>query len=179
LSEGAAYAPKLVLSSVAMRMSEEHVPAIFGAVTNSGKRPIDQLRLAVTWYQGRGKSLKVVHREEHPIVLTPIEFTDFTRPVIPFLPGETRRFGFVLNAPIEVQQDAAPYITVDWTGFTHSAAPLPKLETASGSASSPQAGTALGAGGAGHENIAKPATPQIAATRESGGHRPTPSLSSH
>jgi hypothetical protein len=127
----ATYGANLKLTGVTMRMAEERVPAIFGEVTNSGSRPIDELRLAVTWYQGRGKNLKIAHREEHPIVLTPIEFTDFSRAVIPFLPGESRQFGFILSAPPEVQQNAAPYVRVGPIAFTQLAAPLPKLETAS------------------------------------------------
>jgi hypothetical protein len=149
MSENTAYAPKLVLSKVVMRVSEERVPAIFGVVTNSGKRAIDQLSLAVTWYEGRDKSLKVVNREEHPIVLTPIEFTDFSRPVIPFLPGETRHFGFTLNAPIDVEQEAAPYVTIAWIGFTESTAPQPRLETAA--ASDPRPGSAPAAGARTHQ----------------------------
>ncbi|HKV56574.1 MAG TPA: hypothetical protein VJN94_18205 [Candidatus Binataceae bacterium] len=123
----AAYAAKLALGNVAMRMSEQRVPAIFGAVTNSGDRPIDELRLAVTWYEGRGKNLKVAYREEHPIVLTPIEFTDFSQEVIPFLPGEERRFGFALSAPPNVQQDGSPYVTIASVAFSQIPAPLPTL----------------------------------------------------
>src|SRR5579863_2069371 len=127
IAERSAYIPKLTLSGVAMKMSEERVPAIFGAITNSGDKGVDEVELAVTWYQGRGKNLKAVHREEHPVVVTPITFTDFTSPVIPFLPGETRRFGFILTAPTPVQQAAAPYVTIASVAFTQSAAPLPKL----------------------------------------------------
>jgi hypothetical protein len=127
----AAYGAKLKLDRVAMRMAEERVPAIFGDITNAGNKPIDELRLAVTWYRGRGKELKVVEREEHSIVLTPIEFTDFTREVIPFLPGERRQFGVILSAPPQVQQSATPYVTVASVAFTQIPAPLPKLRTAS------------------------------------------------
>jgi hypothetical protein len=125
----AAYGAKLKLDGVAMRMAEERVPAIFGDITNAGNRPIDELTLAVTWYQGRDKNLKVVQREEHSIVVTPIEFTDFIRPVIPFLPGEKRQFGFILSAPPQVQQNATPYVTVASLAFTQIPAPLPKLDT--------------------------------------------------
>jgi hypothetical protein len=127
----AAYGAKLKLDKVAMRMAEERLPAIFGDVTNAGNRAIDELRLSVTWYQGRGKSLQVLQREEHSIVVTPIEFTDFTRQVIPFLPGETRQFGFILNAPSEIQQNATPYVTIASIGFTEIPAPLPRLEASS------------------------------------------------
>ena len=111
-----------------MRMAEERVPAIFGGITNSGNKPIDELRLAVTWYQRRGKDFKVMHREEHSIVVTPIEFTDFSRQVIPFLPSEKRQFSFILNASSEVQQNATPYVTIASVAFTQIPAPLPKLD---------------------------------------------------
>jgi len=122
-----AYAAKMKLSGVAMKMSERRVPGIFGAIANAGDRPVDDVRLAVTWYEGRGRDLKAVYREEHPVVLTPIEFTDFSEQVIPFAPGETRRFGFVLTAPAEVQQAASPYVTIASIAFTQIAAPMPRL----------------------------------------------------
>jgi polyisoprenoid-binding protein YceI len=127
----AAYGAKLKLDKVAMRMAEERVPAIFGDVTNGGNRPIDELRLAVTWYQGRGKDLKVVQREEHSIIVTPIEFTNFSSQVIPFLPGEKSQFGFILDAPPETQQNATPYVSIASLAFTEIRAPLPKLVDAS------------------------------------------------
>jgi hypothetical protein len=123
-----AYGVKLKLDGVAMRMAEERVPAIFGDITNAGNKPIDELRLAITWYQERGKDLKVAQREEHSIVVTPIEFTDFSRRVIPFLPGEKRQFGFILSAPPEIQQNSTPYVTVASLAFTQIPAPLPKLD---------------------------------------------------
>lgn len=127
-------AKKIVLSDVAMRMSEERVPAIFGSITNAGDRAIDGVQIAVTWYEGSGKNLKTVYVEKHPVVITPMEFTDFSLPVLPFIAGEKRPFGFILTAPVQVQQDAAPYVTVSAIVFTHSSAPLPKL--ASGNAPS-------------------------------------------
>jgi hypothetical protein len=123
-----AYSAKLKLDGVAMRMAEGRVPAIFGEITNAGNTPIDELRLAVTWYQGHRQDLKVVQREEHAIIVTPIEFTEFSREVIPFLPGEKREFGFILSAPSEVQQNATPYVSVGSLAFTQIPAPLPKLD---------------------------------------------------
>ena len=118
-ASSAAYAARqLVLSGVAMRMAEERVPAIFGTITNRGGRPLDDVDLIVTWYEGRGKDLKAVYTEKHPIVATPFEFTDFSRPVIPFVPRASRPFGFILNAPVQVQQDAAPYVTIGAVAFT-------------------------------------------------------------
>jgi|GEM_PF-388306 len=123
-----AYAAKsLRLGDIAMSMSEERVPAIFGSITNTGARALDAVQIAVTWYQGRGKDLKVAYAEKHPVVTTPIEFTDFSVPVIPFVPGEKRQFGFILTAPVQVQQYAAPYVTISAITFTYLKAPLPKL----------------------------------------------------
>jgi hypothetical protein len=123
-----AYAAKsLMLSDIAMRMSEERVPAIFGSIANTGDRVLDAVQIAVTWYEGRGKNLKVAYLEKHPIVVTPIEFTDFSVPVRPFVRGEKRLFGSILTAPVQVQQDAAPYVTISAIAFTYLKAPLPKL----------------------------------------------------
>jgi hypothetical protein len=111
-TEDRAYAIRLTLSDVAMKMSDARVPAIFGTLRNTGGRAVDALTLTVTWYQGRGKDLQAVAHEEYPVVATPVEFTDFTRPVLPFAPRESRPFGFVLTAPANVQQEASPYITI-------------------------------------------------------------------
>jgi hypothetical protein len=62
-------------------------------------------------------------------VATPLEFTNFGRPVLPFVPGETRSFGFRLTASPEVQQKATPDLTVTSIVFTQSSAPLPKPAT--------------------------------------------------
>jgi hypothetical protein len=105
-------ARSLKLSDVAMKMSEDRVPGIFGTIVNGGGRAIDQATLAVTWYEGRGPNLRQIFREQDAIVITPLQFTDFTRPVVPFQPGATRQFGFILAAPAEVQQEAAPYVTI-------------------------------------------------------------------
>jgi hypothetical protein len=140
-----AYGAKLKLDNVALRMAEERVPAIFGDITNGGDRPIDELRLAITWYQGRSKSLRIVQREEHSIVVTPIEFTDFSRQVMPFLPGEKRQFGFILDAPPEVQQNSIPYVSIASVAFTQIQAPVPRLNSAATSRSprgKPASGTA-------------------------------------
>jgi hypothetical protein len=126
-SSEAYIASNLKLSDVAMKMSEDRVPGIFGTITNAGGRALDQVALAVTWYEGRGKSLHQVFREQHAIVITPLQFTDFSRPVIPFLPGAARQFGFILTAPTEVQQNASPYVTVSAIVFTASPAPLPPV----------------------------------------------------
>jgi tetratricopeptide (TPR) repeat protein len=131
LAETDAYVPKLKLTDVAMKMSDERVPAIFGKVINAGDKPIDDIELAVTWYEGRGKDLRAAYTEKHPVFLTPIEFTDFTRSVLPLVPGQEQTFGFILIAPVEVQQDGSPYVTVSSITFAQSKAPLPKIIGAS------------------------------------------------
>jgi hypothetical protein len=122
-----AYIPKLVLSDVAVKMSEARVPAIFGRINNAGDRGVDEVRLTVTYYAGRGAQRKLLYQESHSVVVTPIEFTGFIRPVLPFVPGETRDFGFELIAPAQIQQQSEPSLTVGSMVFTQSKAPLPTL----------------------------------------------------
>ena len=122
-----AYIPRLVLSDVAVKMSEARVPAIFGRITNAGDRGVDEVRLAVTYYAGRGAQRKLLYQESHSVIVTPIEFTGFVRPVLPFVPGETRDFGFELIAPAPIQQQSEPTLTVGSMVFTRSKAPLPTL----------------------------------------------------
>jgi hypothetical protein len=154
------YAAKsLALTDIAMRMSEERVPAIFGSIANTGDRVLDAVQVAVTWYEGRGKGLKVAYAEKHPIVITPIEFTDFSVPVLPFVPGEKRPFGFILTAPVQVQQDAAPYVTISAIAFTYSKAPLPKLANAA-PASAPAASVPASSSPPGVA-VTKPAMPPL------------------
>jgi tetratricopeptide (TPR) repeat protein len=121
-----AYIPKIVLSDVDMKMSASRVPAIFGKMTNSGDKAIDEVQFTVTYYEGKGKKKKEVYSEVHIPVATPLEFTDFQRPVLPFVPGETRNFGFRLTAAPDVQQKATPDLNVTSIVFTQSTAPLPK-----------------------------------------------------
>jgi len=123
-----AYIPKLVLSDVAVKMSEARVPAIFGRITNAGDRGIDEVRLTVTYYAGRGAQQKLLYQESHSVIVTPIEFTGFIRPVLPFVPGETRDFGFELIAPAQIQQQSEPSLTVGSMVFTQSKAPLPTTD---------------------------------------------------
>jgi len=111
-AEAKAYSAQIKLTDIAMKMSEQRVPGIFGTITNSGIRPVDAVALTVSWYEGRGKDLKLVYQEDHSVVLTPVEFTDFTEPVVPLMPGESRPVGFILNAPSEIQQRASPYVTI-------------------------------------------------------------------
>jgi hypothetical protein len=127
IPEAQAYAPKLRLSQVDMKMSASRVPAIFGKITNSGTKAIDDVVCTVTYSTGAGRRRKVLYSEEHTIIATPLEFINFSRPVLPFVPGETRTFGFRLNAPVEIQQSSTPVLKVTGIAFTQSTAPLPKL----------------------------------------------------
>ena len=86
-AEEQAYAKRLTLSDVAMKMSEERMPAIFGTVRNTGDRPVDALTLAVTWYRGRGKDLQMVDREEHPVVVDPGRVHRLHPPAAPLCAG--------------------------------------------------------------------------------------------
>jgi hypothetical protein len=108
-------------------MSEARVPAIFGRIINAGDRGVDEVRLTVTYYAGRGAERKTLYQESHSVVVTPIEFTGFVSPVLPFAPGETRDFGFELIAPAQTQQQSEPSLTVGPLVFTQSKAPLPKM----------------------------------------------------
>src|SRR5271170_5850951 len=125
-ADAQAYIPKIVLSDVDMKMSASRVPGIFGKMTNSGDKPIDEVQFTVTYSEGKGKTKKQVFSEVHTPIATPLEFTNFGRPVLPFVPGETRNFGFRLTAAPEIQQKATPDLTVTSIVFTQSGAPLPK-----------------------------------------------------
>ncbi|HXW82854.1 MAG TPA: hypothetical protein VEJ86_00475, partial [Candidatus Binataceae bacterium] len=102
IPDAQAYVPKIVLSDVDMKMSASRVPGIFGKMTNSGDKAIDEVQFTVTYYEGKGKKKKEVFSEVHIPVATPLEFTDFSRPALPFVPGETRTFGFRLTAPADI-----------------------------------------------------------------------------
>ncbi len=126
IPEAQAYIPKLQLTDVDMKMSASRVPGIFGKMTNSGDKGIDEVQFTVNYYVGKGKNKKQVYSEVHIPVATPLEFTNFSRPVLPFVPGETRNFGFRLTAPADIQQKATPDLNVTSIVFTQSTAPLPK-----------------------------------------------------
>ena len=126
LSDAQAYVPKIVLSDVDMKMSASRVPGIFGKMTNSGDKAIDEVQFTVTYYEGKGKAKKAVFSEVHTPIATPLEFMNFARPVTPFVPGETRNFGFRLTASPDIQQHATPDLNVTSLVFTQSSAPLPK-----------------------------------------------------
>ncbi len=126
MADAKAYVSNLKLANVDMKMAASGVPAIFGTVTNGGDKPVDEVVCTVSYYEGKGKRRKMVYSEDHTIVATPLEFINFDRPVLPFIPGETRKFGFKLNAPVQIQQKAKPDLEVTGVAFTQSKAPLPK-----------------------------------------------------
>ncbi len=158
LSDAQAYVPKIALSDVDLKMSASRVPGIFGKMTNSGDKALDEVQFTVTYYEGKGKNKKAVLTEVHTPVATALEFTNFGHPVLPFVPGETRNFGFKLTAPTDVQMKASPDLTVTSIVFTQSTAPLPKPAAPSPSpaaspaagASSPAASSAAAASPAAH-----------------------------
>ena len=126
ISEGNAYIPKLALSDVEMKMAASKAPGIFGKITNKGDKAIDEVVVTATYFESSGKEKKEVFSEQHSIVVTPIEFVNFSRPVLPFVPGETRSFGFKLIAPREIQNRASVDLEVSGIVLTQSTAPLPK-----------------------------------------------------
>jgi len=117
-TEAQAYLTKVLLTNVDMKMSAAQVPGVFGQITNGGDKPLDQVRIAVTFYSGKGGRRKAVFREEHTPVATPIEFTNFSRDVTPFAPNQTRDFGFKLTAPAEIQRTAKGDVTVTTVAFS-------------------------------------------------------------
>jgi len=150
LSDAQAYVPKIVLSDVDLKMSASRVPGIFGKMTNSGDKALDEVQFTVTYFEGKGKNKKAVLTEIHTPVATALEFTNFARPVLPFVPGETRNFGFKLTAPTDVQMKSSPDLTVTSIVFTQSTAPLPKPAAPSPTpGASPAAGAASASPAAG------------------------------
>jgi len=147
IPESQAYIPKVGLTDVDMKMAASRVPGIFGKITNNGDKAIDEIQFTVTYSEGKGNKKKQVYSETHTPIATPFEFTDFSRPVAPFVPGETRPFGFRLSAPADVQQKATPDLNVTQIVFTQSTAPLPKPATPAPSAS-PGASAAASPGAA-------------------------------
>ena len=162
LPESQAYISKIGLTDVDMKMAASRVPGIFGKLANTGDKAIDEIQFTVTYYEGKGNKKKQVYTETHTPVATPFEFTDFVRPVTPFVPGETRNFGFRLSAPADVQQKATPDLNVTQVVFTQSPAPLPKPATPPSPEASPSpgAGASPAAGGSPAE-AAPPSMPPL------------------
>ncbi len=67
LPDAQAYVPKIVLSDVDLKMSSSRVPGIFGKMTNSGDKALDEVQFTVTYYEGKGKNKKGgPHRSSYP-----------------------------------------------------------------------------------------------------------------
>jgi hypothetical protein len=113
-----AYIPNLSLSEVAMKMSAAHHPAIFGKITNRGKRSVDGVRMKVSFFEGIGSHRHQIFSEEHTSISTPLEFTGFAIRSLPLAAGETRSFGFELKAPAEIEEKNDPFVSVSGLVFT-------------------------------------------------------------
>ncbi len=116
-SAAQAYLPKLILKNVTTKPAQPGGVGMFGQVTNSGARALDQVELTVSYYGNDGKP---THAERHTPIATPLQFTDFNLPIVPFGPGETRDFGVTLKAPPEIAQEGQPRAAV--TGIIFSQA---------------------------------------------------------
>src|SRR5208337_330777 len=132
LAEAQAYAAKVLLSDVDMKMTTSQVPGVFGRITNGGDKPLDEVRVKVTFYSGKGKRRKEVFSEEHTPIATPLEFTNFSRDVTPFAPNQTRDFGFRLTAPAEIQRTAGADVTVTMVVFSQLGVPSTPAARAAG-----------------------------------------------
>ena len=73
------------------------------------------------------------------MIVTPIEVTDFTEPVAPLMPGESRPFGFALSVSPTVQQVASPYVTVNEFAFSAGAISKPLGATIGPAVAAPSA----------------------------------------
>jgi tetratricopeptide (TPR) repeat protein len=123
LPEAQAYAAKVQLSNVDMKITAAGVPGVFGQITNRGDKPLDEVRLAVTYYTGKGSKRRAIFTEEHTPIDTPIEFSNFNRDVVPLAPNQSRDFGFRLTAPADVQRAAKPEATVSMVVFSQLGSP--------------------------------------------------------
>jgi hypothetical protein len=139
MAEALAYIAKVLLTNVDMKMTASQVPGIFGQITNGGDKPLDEVRVKVTFYSGKGKKRKAVFSEEHTPIATPLEFTNFSRDVTPFRPNQTRDFGFRLTAPAEIQRTAKADVTVTMVAFSQLTIPDASKTGAAGTAPSPSA----------------------------------------
>jgi hypothetical protein len=112
------YMEKLSLSDVGMKMSANRRPAVFGKITNQGNRTIDGIKMAITFFDGRGPRRRAIFSEQHTPISTPLEFTNFTIRALPLAPGETRSFGIEIAAPEKVETAGDPFVAVSDIIFT-------------------------------------------------------------
>jgi len=133
-SAAQAYLPKLILKNITTKPAQPGGMGMFGQITNSGARALDQVELTVSYYGNNGKP---THDERHTPIATPLQFTDFNLPIVPFGPGETRDFGVTLKAPPEIQQDGQPRAAVTGIIFSEFDQPLAAPPKLSGAAPEP------------------------------------------
>ncbi len=119
-----AYLPKLMLENIDAKPALSGGPGMFGRIVNSGDRALDQVELTVSYYSDAGK---LVYAERHTPIALPLQFTDFDLPIVPLRPGETRDIGITLTAPLEIQQQNKPQMTVSGVIFSDPLAAPPKL----------------------------------------------------
>ena len=118
------YLPKLTLKNTDAKPTLFGGPGMFGQIVNSGDRALDEVELTVSYYSDAGK---LVYSERHTPIALPLEFTDFDLPIVPLRPGETRDIGITLTAPLEIQQQNKPRMTVSGVIFSEPLAAPPKL----------------------------------------------------
>jgi len=118
------YLPKVWIKDVESKLTVAGPPGLFGQLVNSGDRSLDEVELTVSYYSDAGK---LIYSERHTPIAMPLEFTDFDLPIVPFAPGETREIGITLKAPVEVQQQYKPQMTVSGVIFSEPLAVPPKL----------------------------------------------------
>ncbi len=160
-----AYRPKLIIKNVTTKPALSGGVGMFGQITNSGERALDQVELTVTYYSNDGKP---IHDERHTPIATPLEFTDFDLPIVPFGPGQTRDFGVTLKAPPDIAQEGQPRASVSgviFSEFSEALAAPPKL---TGSPQRP--GRTTAPGGPGPSATPSPAPTPSAAPAPSPGH---------
>ena len=118
------YLSRLALKNIEAKQALSGGPGMFGQLVNAGDRALDQVELTVSYYSDAGK---LVYSERHTPVALPLEFTDFDLPLLPLRPGETRDLGITLTAPLEIQQQNKPRMTVSGAIFSEPVASPPKL----------------------------------------------------
>jgi hypothetical protein len=118
------YLSRVVLKNIVNKPATSGAPGLFGQITNSGDRALDQVELTVSYGAEPGKP---VYAEKHQPIATPLEFTDFNLPIVPFSPGETRGFGIALKAPMQIQEQNKPTVMVTGIIFSEPVALSPKL----------------------------------------------------
>ncbi len=118
------YLPRLVLKNVTTKEAVSGSPAMFGLLVNTGDAALDEVRLTMSYRSDAGK---VVYTETHTPIALPLEFTDFDVPIVPFRPGESRPIGIALTAPLDIQQQNKPQLTVSGVIFSQAPPAHPKL----------------------------------------------------